>query len=115
MLFSIAFAALAATLAAAKDSRTFSVLHFYGNGPLTTGRMDPIVNPGVTSAHVHTVQGGNAFSISATGESMKKSTCTSSLIKNDLSAYWAPTLFFQSPDNGSFIQVPLFYMNVYYL
>ncbi|KAK2070594.1 hypothetical protein P8C59_005078 [Phyllachora maydis] len=104
----------AAAVVSAKDTRTFAVLRFYGDGPLTSGRVDPIVHPGTVASHMHTVQGGNAFGPTATGESLRRSTCTSSLIKNDLSAYWAPTLFFQSPDNGSLTQVPLFYMNVYY-
>jgi hypothetical protein len=115
MFLTTVLAALVATAAAAKDSRTFAVLHFNGDGPLTTGRADPIISPGQTSGHVHTIMGGNKFSTSATGETLKESTCTTSLIKNDLSAHWFPTLFFQSPENGSFIQVPLFYMNVYYL
>ncbi|KIN03776.1 hypothetical protein OIDMADRAFT_117145 [Oidiodendron maius Zn] len=41
------------------------------------------------------------------------STCTSSLVKNDKSNYWTPKLYFHA-ENGSFIDVPMFYMNVYY-
>jgi len=114
MLFSAAFAALIAT-AAAKNGRTFAVLHFQGNGPLTEGRSDPIVSPGEYSSHVHTVQGGNGFSNSATGESMMKSTCSTAKIKGDKSAYWMPKVYFKDPKTGTIEPVPLFYMNVYYL
>lgn len=77
--------------------------------------MDPIVNPGVAAGHVHTVQGGNAFALTMTDrQALDKSTCTSSLVKNDLSNYWLPKLYFQAKD-GSFKPVELFYMKMYYL
>ena len=114
MLFTTALATLVAFAAAAQDSRTFAVLHFYGDGPLVTVRADPIVSPGVPSSHLHTVMGGNNFGLNATGDSLKESTCTNGLIKNDKSNYWFPTLFFQDPTTGEFEQVPMFYMNVYY-
>ncbi|KIH89394.1 wsc domain containing protein [Sporothrix brasiliensis 5110] len=109
-------AALAAIAPAvsAKDSRTFAVLRFHGDDPLTIGRTDPIVSPGGPSSHVHVVQGGNAFGNSATGESLLKSTCSTANIAGDKSAYWMPQVFFHDPKNGSFEPVPLFYMNVYY-
>jgi hypothetical protein len=116
MFFSTA--ALLAALAAsgwAKDSRTFAVNHFYGKGPLVEGRMDPIVTPGVPSGHVHTVQGGNAFALTLGDTTLMSSTCTSSLIKNDKSAYWVPKLYFHDEANKTFEDVPMFYMNVYYL
>jgi hypothetical protein len=107
-------AALVATVVA-KDSRSFAVNHFYGPGPLVVGRMDPIVNPGVASGHSHVVQGGSNFGLSLTDTSLLESKCTSSLVKNDKSAYWTPTMYFVDPKNGSFHSVPMFYMNVYYL
>ena len=106
---------LLVSAAAAKDSRTFAVNHFYGQGPLMMGRVDPIVDPGQPSAHVHAIQGGNAFAETLSDTQLLKSTCTSSLIKNDNSVYWSPAMYFQDPTNGSFISVPMFYMNVYYL
>ncbi|RFU34593.1 hypothetical protein B7463_g1718, partial [Scytalidium lignicola] len=110
-LLAVALSASAAV--AAKTGRTFAVNHFYGDGPLVIARMDPIVNPGVESGHVHAVQGGNAFAVSLADNGLKQSTCTSSLIKNDLSAYWTPTLWFDW-GNGSYTSVPFFYQNVYY-
>ena len=43
------------------------------------------------------------------------STCTSSLVKNDKSNYWTPSLYFQDPTSGELESVDMFYMNVYYL
>src|SRR4051812_32423991 len=117
MFFSAAtvWATLAASASAySAAEKSFAVLHFYGKGPLVEGRMDPVVNPGVASGHVHTVQGGNAFALSMTDGQALESTCTSALIKNDKSNYWTPKLYFAA-DNGTFIPVDLFYMNVYYL
>jgi hypothetical protein len=97
------------------NRRSFAVNHFYGKGPLVEGRVDPIVNPGVASGHVHTIQGGNAFGVSMTDrQASDESTCTSSLVKNDKSNYWTPKLYFQA-DDGTLHDVELFYMNVYYL
>jgi len=109
-------AILAASASAySKTARTFAVNHFYGKGPLTEGRMDPIINPGVASGHVHTIQGGNAFALTMSDrQALDQSTCTSSLVKNDKSNYWLPKLYFQA-ENGSLFDVPLYYMNVYYL
>lgn len=77
--------------------------------------MDPIVSPGVPADHVHAVQGGNAFALNMTDTQALGSTCTSSLVKNDKSNYWTPSLYFVDPVNGSIESVDLFYMNVYYL
>jgi hypothetical protein len=115
MRLSVVLAALVASVAAAKDKRTFAVLHHYGNGPLTTCRLDPIVSPGGPSAHVHTVMGASNFGPNVTGESLRQSSCTTAKPKADLSAYWFPTLYFRDPDTGLLEQVKFFYMNVYYL
>lgn len=107
-------AALAATAQAAKDVRTFAVLRFLGNGPLMEGRVDPIVSPGKTSGHVHTFQGGSNIGISATGEDMMKSNCSSALVAGDNSGYWMPKVYFRDPASGLLEAVELDYMNVYY-
>ncbi|RLN88147.1 hypothetical protein BBJ28_00013687 [Nothophytophthora sp. Chile5] len=60
---------------------------------LVVDRVDPIVNPGVASGHLHAVSGGNGFSKSADGDAMKASTCTSCPIGADLSAYWVPQMY----------------------
>lgn len=106
--------ALAATAQAAKDSRTFAVLRFYGDEPLLEARVDPIVNPGATAMHVHTIQGGSNIGISSTGEDLMNSECSTALIVGDDSAYWMPSLYFQDPATGLLDKVDLYYMNVYY-
>lgn len=107
-------AALAATAQAAQDERTFAVLHFYGDGPLMEGRVDPIISPGQTSSHVHTFQGGSNIGISATGEDMMNSNCSSALVVGDNSGYWMPKVYFRDPSTGILENVDLYYMNVYY-
>merc|ERR1711977_237781 len=103
-----ALLALCASSASAYSAtkRTFAVNHFYGKGPLVVGRMDPIVNPGVASGHVHAVQGGNAFALSMTDDQALKSTCTSSRVKDDKSNYWTPALYFQDPQTGKLEAFP---------
>lgn len=109
-----------ATLAAsvsAKDQGTYAVLRFNNAaGQFSTeGRMDPIVSPGSISTHSHGVMGGSNFGVKIEGDQLLDSTCTNAKIRNDKSNYWVPNLWFQSPINGTFKKVPLFYMNVYYL
>ncbi|KAJ5960959.1 uncharacterized protein N7479_008109 [Penicillium vulpinum] len=108
----MAFAAIFAC-AFAKDTRTFAVNHFYGNGALSMGRMDPIMNPGTAATHSHAIQGGSNFNLTMTDDALMYSNCTSSLVDADKSNYWTPSLYFQH-SNGSFLSVPMFYMNVYY-
>ena len=111
-----ALSALASTAAAySATERTFAVNHFYGKGALVEDRLDPIINPGVPSGHLYTIQGGNNFAINMTDNQALESTCTSSLVKNDKSNYWTPSLFFKDPKTGGLEKVELFYMNVYYL
>lgn len=107
------FTALVGAVAAAKDKRTFAVLHFNGK-QLTIGRADPIVNPGVPSTHCHHILGGSNFGLSSTGEQLMKSNCTNAKVKGDNSNYWFPSLYFNDPKTGDFESVELFYANVYY-
>ncbi|KAF2205073.1 WSC-domain-containing protein [Delitschia confertaspora ATCC 74209] len=69
-------------------------------------RADPVVSPGVPSAHVHTISGGNGFNFSMTYEQARASRCSTCNIKQDLSNYWSPKLYFHAK-NGSFISVPI--------
>jgi hypothetical protein len=116
MLFTSAvLAALVATVAAKdKSKRTFAVLQHYGNGPLMDCRIDPIVQPGGPSAHVHTFMGANNLGFNTNGEDLRQSSCTTALPKADMSAYWFPKLYFKDPSTGKLEPVPFFYMNVYY-
>ncbi|RYP53726.1 hypothetical protein DL768_001326 [Monosporascus sp. mg162] len=107
---------VASPIAAAKDRRTFAVLRFHNEGGhfSTEGRMDPIVYPGTVSSHSHGVMGGSNFGLMIEGDQLLDSECTNALLSADKSNYWVPALFFQSPINGTFKRVPLFYMQVYY-
>ncbi|KAI1099056.1 hypothetical protein F4804DRAFT_337603 [Jackrogersella minutella] len=108
-------AALAAGITA-KDDGSYAVLRFNNvAGQFSTqGQMDPIVSPGVKSSHTHGIMGGSNFNLTVTGDQLLGSECTNAKILNDKSNYWVPTLWFQSPANGTFKKVPLFYMNAYY-
>lgn len=106
---------LAALASAAKQESTFAVLRFNGDQFLTEGRIDPVVNPGEEATHYHGIMGGSNFGKTVQGNDLMDSKCTTAKIKNDKSNYWAPTLFFQDPNNPTnFTKVPLMYMNVYY-
>lgn len=66
--------------------------------PLTVQRGDPIVWPGVLSAHVHAVVGGTAFNLTESNEAAqaaKATTCDKIL---DNSNYWQPQLYHQRHD-----------------
>lgn len=78
-----------------------------------TERLDPVVNPGTVSAHVHTVVGGSNFGPVVTTASLRESECTSIPIAEDKSNYWFPTLYFQWA-NGSFTNVDVGVV-IYYL
>ncbi|KAI4594140.1 hypothetical protein KJ359_008682 [Pestalotiopsis sp. 9143b] len=108
--------ALAGAAYAGKDTTSFAVLHFNtepGNFS-AAGQMDPVVFPDQKSPHVHGIMGGSNFGLTINGDQLKKSKCSNAKIKNDKSNYWVPTVWFQSPANDTFKQVPLDYMNVYY-
>lgn len=101
----------------AQAGGTFAVLHF-NNEPgkfSTEGRMDPIVSPGMNSSHAHGIMGGSNFGLTVEGDQLLGSSCTNAKIANDKSNYWVAPIYFQSPTDGKFKQVPLYYMNVYYL
>ena len=84
--------------------------------PVVVERVDPIINPGqgMTSDHLHSVLGGNAFASNLTYDLTQKSTCTTCVVTADLSNYWTPTVYFHA-QNGSFIPVPqVGGANIYY-
>ncbi|KAJ6468290.1 WSC domain-containing protein, partial [Mycena sanguinolenta] len=63
--------------------------HFnaYLDDVITTERIDPIVNPGKVSGHVHSVFGGSNFRVSTNTSYLRQSGCTSSPITEDKSNY----------------------------
>ncbi|KAI5271288.1 hypothetical protein E4T47_05393 [Aureobasidium subglaciale] len=74
-------------------------------GRISTERLDPIVAPGGVSGHVHTISGSNGFKAEMTYADARGGACSSCPIKQDMSNYWTPALYYQS-ENGTFINVP---------
>ena len=72
------------------------------------------MSPGTASAHVHTVIGGNAFNPTMSATTARTATCTTGQVKDDLSNYWVPSLFFNAR-NGSFFPVKATQFNLYYV
>ncbi|EAW14810.1 DUF1996 domain-containing protein [Aspergillus clavatus NRRL 1] len=78
-------------------------------------RIDPLMDPGRPSSHVHTVHGSGAFSMSADAADLKASDCTSCAITQDKSAYWAPALYFMHENGEAELVDEVGGMLVYYL
>lgn len=74
-------------------------------GRVATERLDPIVSPGKVAGHVHTISGSNGFKAEMTYADAQAGACSSCPIKQDMSNYWTPKLYYQS-ENGTFIDVP---------
>ncbi|WVQ81180.1 hypothetical protein IAT38_003302 [Cryptococcus sp. DSM 104549] len=69
---------------------------------LMIGRLDPIVNPGAISTHVHNVVGASNFGWNLNDpETQTSATCSSTIVSDDMSNYWAPELYYQY-SNGTF-------------
>ena len=77
---------------------------------LVIERTDPLVSPGsVPSPHVHQIVGGDSFNATmdpADLDPARDSTCTSCTYAQDFSNYWTASLYFRSPENGSYRMVP---------
>ncbi|KAF2122666.1 hypothetical protein BDV96DRAFT_618030 [Lophiotrema nucula] len=58
------------------------------------------------AGHLHTISGGSGFGPKMTFQQARASRCSSCTIKEDMSNYWTPQLYFQA-QNGSFIPVPV--------
>jgi len=83
---------------------------------LLSTRLDPIVQPGVASAHLHNIVGGNRFNATYDSGFLLSSTCTTSPITVDKSAYWAPAMYFmnQTTSPMRYTRIPSSF-NIYYL
>ncbi|KAF2195177.1 WSC-domain-containing protein [Zopfia rhizophila CBS 207.26] len=88
----------------ATSARATFVVQCYSR--LFDQRADPIVNPGEAAGHVHTISGGNGFNFSMDYDQARASKCSTCNIKQDLSNYWSPKLYFRA-ENGSFLSVPI--------
>ncbi|KEF54554.1 uncharacterized protein A1O9_08996 [Exophiala aquamarina CBS 119918] len=83
-------------------------------GELGTGRVDPIMAPGVPSIHAHVLFGASNLGLDPTIDDLLDSNCTSCSILQDKSVYWTPRMYFQH-QNGSFESVATVGgMTVYY-
>ncbi|KAL8656412.1 MAG: hypothetical protein Q9210_000271 [Variospora velana] len=75
------------------------------SGSVGTARIDPLMNFGGLSGHVHTIKGGSAFTATSTADDLLNSKCQSCDVAQDKSAYWAPPLYFMA-DDGAMTLVP---------
>ncbi|KAL8733872.1 MAG: hypothetical protein Q9166_001860 [cf. Caloplaca sp. 2 TL-2023] len=97
-----AFALLAALAAPVSAQQDYYFI--VGSGSLVQERLDPLLNPGALSGHVHSVVGGNAFGATMDFATTQSSSCTSVDVIPDKSNYWMPNLYFHK--NGKFTLVP---------
>lgn len=73
--------------------------------PVSTQRIDPIVDPGLVSTHVHQIAGGSAFAPVMNYTGTQAASCTTCFVTGDHSNYWIPAMYIQLQD-GSFERVP---------
>jgi Domain of unknown function (DUF1996) len=108
MFSKLAPLALLGSLAAAQSS-PYSGLYFIQDtgAPLVVDRLDPIMMPGANPGnHLHSIVGPNTFSADVTYDQLQQANCSTVFVKPDKSVYWLPELFFQHPQNKSFMRVP---------
>ncbi|KAL9598292.1 MAG: hypothetical protein Q9219_004593 [cf. Caloplaca sp. 3 TL-2023] len=75
------------------------------DGSVGTARIDPLMDFGGLSDHIHSIKGGSAFSATSTADDLLKSKCQSCGVGQDKSAYWTPPLYFMA-DDGTITIVP---------
>ena len=97
----ITLAAVAASLLAPASA----FIRFGCANNLVEERADPIVEPGKVSRHAHKIAGGNGFGFEMTYEQARNAKCSSCPIKQDMSNYWTPKLYYMAQD-GTFQSVP---------
>jgi len=81
--------------------------------PLVDVRLDPIVNPGTCSSHVHSVFGAASFGKSITDSDLQSSVETSANVLPNKSLYWAPAMYVYDPATQLFRLIPT-YARAYY-
>jgi hypothetical protein len=114
----IALTAGMVSMASAEDFCHGNYFSFYnrpGNA-VSYQRVDPALQPGTASPHMHSFDGGNSVSALTDFAATQSSTCTTARIKPDKSLYWRPTLYFNGNDgNGTgFHRVPEGQTKIYY-
>lgn len=98
------------------------VLFISHNGHLVDARLDPLVNPGTCSRHMHSVFGSASFKEVLhedefedpdwQNDRRKDDQTTSNIIPN-LSLYWAPSLYIYNPDDDLYYIAPSFSRTYY--
>lgn len=82
----------------------------FGCSQLVVERTDPLVNPGlIPSPHMHQIVGGDSFNVTMdpyTIDPPRTSRCTSCIYTEDASNYWTASIYFRSPDNGTYKRIP---------
>jgi hypothetical protein len=109
------FIALSAGLASTASAFTCSgnYFSFYNRpGAVSYQRVDPALQPGTASPHMHSFLGGNSVGASTDFAATQAATCTTARMKQDKSLYWRPTLYFNG--NGTFQRVPEGKTKIYY-
>ncbi|CAG7565647.1 unnamed protein product [Fusarium equiseti] len=71
-------------------------------GRVGLARIDPIIDPGTISKHVHSIHGSSGFAETVTTEQLLDADCTSCRVTQDKSAYWHPSLYFEDSKTGKF-------------
>ncbi|KAJ6070396.1 hypothetical protein N7467_011715 [Penicillium canescens] len=84
-------------------------------GRTGVARLDPLVDPGKVSSHVHSVHGGGSFGMSSDQNSLLGSSCTSCAVAQDKSAYWTPALYFMHTNGSAELVEEVGGMLAYYL
>ncbi|KAL8897649.1 MAG: hypothetical protein Q9207_007106 [Kuettlingeria erythrocarpa] len=96
----LAFLAALATPALAQHGAYFTM----GSPALVIDSLDPLLQPGGQSPHVHSVTGGSAFAPTMDFALTQTSKCTTFGVTVDKSNYWMPAVYFRK--NGKFTLVP---------
>lgn len=85
------------------------------NSIIESTRLDPIIDPGKVSGHVHEIIGASNFDKSMTNKLAQSSQCTTSKVQVDKSSYWAPAMYAYDATTKRYQKVPVSYANTYYL
>lgn len=73
----------------------------FGHKTLLRSRMDPIVNPGGVSSHVHNIVGASSFAKTYDYDAQRKGKCTTAIVQEESVSFPFFYLFFFSPHSSS--------------
>lgn len=98
---------------------SFGFAHAFWRLPCTgqsgLARIDPLAQYGRIADHAHAIHGADNFGFESGYSDLMKSKCTSCGIKQDLSVYWTPALYFEGADGQVTLVKQVGGMLVYYL